>query len=813
MRLAISYLRMHEILEPIVELKEEKVSSAFDASVLEALDGFLVVLSADGDVLFLSENISRHLGLNQVDLMGQSLFEFCHPCDHDELKEVLCPGGAAKAPEAGEKFPQPCSFFVRLRCALGSKGRGVGVKSASSYKVLHCVGHRVLRDVAPSSHREDDPEEEEELPEPTEASPEPCGQAPAKEQRRFVVCVAQPIPHPSNIEVPLGSRTFLSRHSPSMRFTHVDDRIEKFLGYTSDELLGKSVYSYFDARDISALQKDFKTLFSKGQCETGQYRFLSKHGGYVWVLTQATLIYENNSCSRPQCVVCVNYVLSGTSQEHEVVSEDQVIKAAAAPEPPEKRPLAPPAEPFEEAFEAAQGAVPCYPVASSTAKIFAPRTADMNKGFLMFADDDSGLTVLKEDSDPEDLTHLAPQAGDDSIPLEELPSDVLGDTFVLSDPYGDNSKLLPDYALLPPEEDCPLGHRDPFLSYRDDKDPLSSPDSCGTPPASDCEGRGSGSCSDSLLSDVPSLESPVDRFAGLDLRPEGTTDLQEDEFDMRAPYISMSGDDFPLLSPPDSVMWGPQDSPQGSTSSGRSSLCDSPTFFDPPVPPRHAQHQALGPNPDPKSSLAALLVSPELPPPPRPRDWGRQHRNPRQGAAATQRATGVALSRPEQRLGRHAVQRNASMAGHGRASDAAADGRRHGVYVTAPLEQKMAMPSPPEPPPKRSSSGGGGAGALGSPKRMRVDPQGLQLQNKDSVLLNLLVNGEDASHGYLCQTLRYDRRFPAPSPCPAPLLLDEPIPSLQDLSQLDAEVNAPIQQLLTGEDLLNALDQSVPALV
>lgn len=36
-------------------------------------------------------------------------------------------------------------------------------------------------------------------------------------------------------------------------------RIEKFLGYTSDELLGKSVYSYFDARDISALQKDFKT--------------------------------------------------------------------------------------------------------------------------------------------------------------------------------------------------------------------------------------------------------------------------------------------------------------------------------------------------------------------------------------------------------------------------------------------------------------------------------------------------------------------------------------------------------------------------
>lgn len=135
-------------------------------------------------------------------------------------------------------------------------------------------------------------------------------------------------------------------------------------------------------------------------------------------------------------------------------------------------------------------------------------------------------------------------------------------------------------------------------------------------------------------------------------------------------------------------------------------------------------------------------------------------------------------------------------------------------YVTAALEQKMGMPSPPDPPPKRGSTERAlGAGQLASPKRMRVEHLrgGVQLQNKDSVLLNLLVNGEDACHGYLCQTLRYDKRcLPSSSPRPAPLLLDVPIPTLQDLSQLDAEVNAPIHQLLTGEDLLSALDQSMP---
>nr|CAD7572004.1 unnamed protein product [Timema californicum] len=50
-------------------------------------------------------------------------------------------------------------------------------------------------------------------------------------------------------------------------------------------------------------------LFSKGQCETDSYRFLAKNGGYVWVLTQATLLYGNRG-QKPNSVVCVNFVTS-----------------------------------------------------------------------------------------------------------------------------------------------------------------------------------------------------------------------------------------------------------------------------------------------------------------------------------------------------------------------------------------------------------------------------------------------------------------------------------------------------------------------
>ncbi|KAH8027645.1 hypothetical protein HPB51_007195 [Rhipicephalus microplus] len=97
--------------------------------------------------------------------------------------------------------------------------------------MMQCVGTRVSREVAPRHS----PEEEQGSPLPAamvtkeeEETPTTVPHLPIsiiiRERRHFLVCVAQPIPHPSNIEVPLGTHTFLSRHNPSMCFTHVDDR-------------------------------------------------------------------------------------------------------------------------------------------------------------------------------------------------------------------------------------------------------------------------------------------------------------------------------------------------------------------------------------------------------------------------------------------------------------------------------------------------------------------------------------------------------------------------------------------------------------
>ncbi|XP_061699004.1 hypoxia inducible factor 1 subunit alpha a isoform X2 [Syngnathoides biaculeatus] len=298
MRLTISYLRMRKLLGPD-ELKAEEESdldTQLTSSYLKALEGFLMVLSEDGDMIYLSENVNKCLGLAQFDLTGHSVFDFTHPCDQEELREMLVHRtGTKKAKEPNTER----SFFLRMKCTLTSRGRTVNVKSAT-WKVLHCAGHVRLHGGLNKQTSED--HKEPRVP--------------------YLVLICDPIPHPSNIEVPLDAKTFLSRHTMDMKFTYCDERITELLGYDPEDLLDRSVYEYYHALDSDHLTKTHHNLFAKGQVCTGQYRMLAKRGGFVWVDTQATVIY-NNKNSQPQCVVCVNFVLSGIQEEKLILSLEQ----------------------------------------------------------------------------------------------------------------------------------------------------------------------------------------------------------------------------------------------------------------------------------------------------------------------------------------------------------------------------------------------------------------------------------------------------------------------------------------------------------
>uniref|UniRef100_A0A8C2Q8H8 Hypoxia-inducible factor 1-alpha n=1 Tax=Cyprinus carpio TaxID=7962 RepID=A0A8C2Q8H8_CYPCA len=425
MRLTISYLRMRKLLSSDEEEKENELECQLNSFYLKALEGFLMVLSEDGDMVYLSENVSKSMGLTQFNLTGHSIFEFSHPCDHEELREMLVhKTGSKKTKEQNTER----SFFLRMKCTLTSRGRTVNIKSAT-WKVLHCAGHVRVQ-------------------ERSEAS----GDLGFKEPPlTYLVLICEPIPHPSNIEVPLDSKTFLSRHTLDMKFSYCDERITELMGYEPDDLLNKSVYEYYHALDSDHLTKTHHNLFAKGQATTGQYRMLAKKGGFVWVETQATVIY-NPKNSQPQCIVCVNFVLSGIVEGDVVLSLQQTV---TEPEAEEKENQ----EMEDEASEV------------DILKLFKPES-------LKCPMESSDLyEKLKEK--PEALTVLAPAAGDTIISLDFNNSD--SDMQLLKEVPLYNDVMLPSSSKKLPISLSPLtrsrhhGPLHPCTCYRRCAVPLSHP--------------------------------------------------------------------------------------------------------------------------------------------------------------------------------------------------------------------------------------------------------------------------------------------------------------------------------------------------
>lgn len=57
--------------------------------LLQTLDGFIFVVAPDGKIMYISETASTHLGLSQVELTGNSIFDYIHAYDQDEMARIL----------------------------------------------------------------------------------------------------------------------------------------------------------------------------------------------------------------------------------------------------------------------------------------------------------------------------------------------------------------------------------------------------------------------------------------------------------------------------------------------------------------------------------------------------------------------------------------------------------------------------------------------------------------------------------------------------------------------------------------------------
>ncbi|KAF4084901.1 hypothetical protein AMELA_G00111290 [Ameiurus melas] len=466
MRLTISFLRTHKFLTSAGCMSRQlKEDTQMDTLYLKALQGFVAVVTSEGDMIFLSENISKFMGLTQVEITGHSIFEFTHPCDHEEIRENL---SAKAGPVYGRRHKELSTerdFFMRMKCTVTNRGRTVNLKSAS-WKVLHCTGHLKVYPSRPPHVL--------------------CGFAEPPMTCLVVLC--EPIPHPSSMDTPIGGKTFMSRHSMDLMFTYCDESVRNLMGYTPEDLVGRSVYDFYHALDVDNMTKNHQNLCAKGQVVSGHYRMLAKHGGYVWVETHATVIYNSRN-SQPQCIVCINYVLSDVEEKSIVLSMDQM-----------------------ESF-------------------FKPRNMLVTSELFRQSTETSNMIFTKLKEEPEEIPQLVPTPGEAIIALDLGSPEFEAPTTFYRSPSQASVNKLWEMDSSQPSSDSGLCSASSSSTTSLSNSSSSTPDSAG---------RGYyGSEETELKVEL------TERLFAQDTDSE-QWDFSELDLETLAPYIPMDGEDFQL---------------------------------------------------------------------------------------------------------------------------------------------------------------------------------------------------------------------------------------------------------------------------
>ncbi|XP_013110765.1 protein single-minded isoform X2 [Stomoxys calcitrans] len=333
-RLTTSYLKMRQVFpeglgeawgsSPAMQQRGATIKE-LGSHLLQTLDGFIFVVAPDGKIMYISETASVHLGLSQVELTGNSIFEYIHNYDQDEMNAILSLqphmyqnptnpatigspngsttyGGGGMAERGCHTIEIEKQFFLRMKCVLAKRNAGL---TSSGYKVIHCSGYLKAR-IYPDYGD---------------------GQG-GYIQNLGLVAVGHSLPTSAITEIKLHQNMFMFRAHMDLKLIFLDARVSQLTGYEPQELIEKTLYQYIHVQDVLPMRVSHQILLYKGQVTTKYYRFLTKGGGWVWVQSYATLVHNSRS-SRQVCIVSVNYVLSEQEAKDLVLNEIQtgVIKS------------------------------------------------------------------------------------------------------------------------------------------------------------------------------------------------------------------------------------------------------------------------------------------------------------------------------------------------------------------------------------------------------------------------------------------------------------------------------------------------------
>ncbi|KFP59161.1 Aryl hydrocarbon receptor, partial [Cathartes aura] len=318
LRLAVGYLKAKSYLKERREDRSWKtVADKFNARWVEAresncglnfcfqaLNGFVIAVTGDGYIFYISHTVQDYLGFHQSDLIYQSVYELIHADDRAAFRRqlhrapvpdstqhaadafptdqpLLAGCGATSSPQhlsAGKPSFVERSFTCRFRCLLDNSSGFLALNFHGRLKYL--LGQeKSASDGSPLA-------------------------------LFAIATLLQPL---SILELRTKTLIFQTKHKLDFTPMACDSRGKVVLGYTDTELCRRgSGYQFVHVADMMHCAENHVRMMKTGESGLTVFRLLTKKGGWVWVQANARLVYK---AGKPDCIIARQRALSNEEGE------------------------------------------------------------------------------------------------------------------------------------------------------------------------------------------------------------------------------------------------------------------------------------------------------------------------------------------------------------------------------------------------------------------------------------------------------------------------------------------------------------------
>uniref|UniRef100_A0A8D0L562 Aryl hydrocarbon receptor n=1 Tax=Sphenodon punctatus TaxID=8508 RepID=A0A8D0L562_SPHPU len=270
--------------------------------LLQALNGFVLVITSDALIFYVSSTIQDYLGFQQSDIIHQSVYELIHTEDRPEFQRQLHWAlNPTQSTDAGQimqgdnGFSQPGTYYnpehlppenssfmernfvCRLRCLLDNSSGFLAMNFQGRLKFLHGQNKKG-KDGASIS------------------------------PQLALFAVATPLQPPSILEIRTKNFIFRTKHKLDFTPTGCDAKGKIVLGYTEAELCMRGTgYQFIHAADMLYCAENHVRMIKTGESGMTVFRLLTKENRWAWVQANARLVYKNG---RPDYIIATQRPLT-----------------------------------------------------------------------------------------------------------------------------------------------------------------------------------------------------------------------------------------------------------------------------------------------------------------------------------------------------------------------------------------------------------------------------------------------------------------------------------------------------------------------